>query len=398
MRSHIIKCLKKHPVLVQIAWKIARVGMSIWGKFVRTRENTIIFSSFGGRRFDDSPKAIYYEICSREEFANWDIVWAFVNPNEYDIPRGRKVKIDSIGFYRALLYSRVWVSNSGMDRGIGFYKKGIIKVETWHGTPLKKIAGEENTNAIGGKNKKKEGIIDRHTIRCAQSEYDKEIFSRVFNADKETFILCDLPRNDCLKNINSKRVDELRRSLSIPNDKKIILYMPTYREYQVDGKGNTCFNIPIHIEKWKQQLGEEYILLIRAHYAVIRQLEVSEDSFLKDVSQYPSLSDLYSVADILISDYSSAYFDYSILNKPMLCYAYDYDEYVEKRGLYLKLEETLPCPIDKTEKNLLFHLENIEKSCPLERVERFQQRYAPNAGGASKEIVDTIIRRIKGNI
>ena len=128
MRNRIISFLKSHPTCVRMFWGCARLFMYIWGAFVPLQEKTIIFCSFGGRKFDDSPKAIYDEICSKSEFDEWRLIWAFVDPEKYSLPRGEKVKVDTVSFFHALLYSRVWVSNSGMDRGIEFSgKQGIPK-------------------------------------------------------------------------------------------------------------------------------------------------------------------------------------------------------------------------------------------------------------------------------
>ncbi|MGI6439065.1 MAG: CDP-glycerol glycerophosphotransferase family protein [Sphaerochaetaceae bacterium] len=221
-----------------------------------------------------------------------------------------------------------------------------VVVNTWHGTPLKKI-GEMST--LEQWQPKKKGKVDAVTIRCAQSEYDREIFQRIFNASKESFILCDLPRNDELFNYSKKEIRDIRSHLNIPVGKKIILYTPTYREYLMTSSYVLYIKPPITLSKWKEQLGNQYVLLIRAHYAVTEALDIKEDEFIKNVSNYPSLNGLYVIADLMISDYSSTYFDYSILDRPMYCFAYDYEEYNEKRGLYLKLEDVLPCNINYNE-------------------------------------------------
>ena len=128
MRERVILFLKNHPSIVKLAWDIARLVMMVWGWFVPVREKTMIFCSFGGRSFNDSPKALYDEICKKTEFDGWRLIWAFVNPDSFIIPRGDKVKVDTLAFFKALLYSRVWVSNSGMDRGIETRRKNNIKV------------------------------------------------------------------------------------------------------------------------------------------------------------------------------------------------------------------------------------------------------------------------------
>lgn len=392
MRLRFINFLKRHVGLLGFCRAAMRVMMKITYLFP-IRKKTMLFSSFGGRNFDDSPRAIYDEICGRREFDDWKLIWAFVEPERYTLPRGEKIKIDSFRFFRTLFTARVWVSNSGMDRGFELRNPRILRVETWHGTPLKKICGEENTNAI--KKSRYVRAPDKTAIRCAQSEYDREILARVLVAEKDTFLLCDLPRNDALLRYTPKDKAAIRSTLGIPQGKKVLLYVPTYREYLLNEKKETYLVPPIDFKKWEERLGGEYVLLIRAHYAVSAVLALTENDFVRDVSAYERLNDLYAVADVLLSDYSSAFIDASILDTPMLCFAYDLEEYEEKRGLYLDLAEILPCPVCKTEDEVLDEIAHLDKAEASAQTERFHRRFAPYAGHATDTVVDEMQRRLK---
>ena len=129
-------------------WDGMRICLRIMGFFIPVNKKSIIFSSFGGRRFDDSPRALYDKICSMEEFRDWKLIWAFIEPEKIEIPRGEKVKIDTWPFFKALLSTYVWIGNSEIDRGIRLFSSKHIRIETWHGTPLKKICGEENQTSV----------------------------------------------------------------------------------------------------------------------------------------------------------------------------------------------------------------------------------------------------------
>lgn len=396
MRKNIIVFLKKHPMILNFFWKFLGIILKVWSVFVPIKEKTVLFASFGGRKFDDSPRALYEEMLKRPEFSDWKFIWAFVEPEKFDISNGDKVKIDTYSFFKILISSRVWISNSGMTRGIDFKRNGIIYIETWHGTPLKKIGGEENTNSmIYKKSKRNVGNLDSETIRCAQSEYDREIFQRIFNATKDSIILSDLPRNDSMLIYTYEKVQSIRKELSIPCDKKVLLYTPTYREYLINENNNMYIAPPINLEKWERALGDEYVLLIRAHYAIAEALGLQNTKFVRDVSEYSPLNDLYAVADCMISDYSSTYFDYSILERPMFCFAYDLEEYEKKRGLYLKLQDTLPCPIDKDEDDVVYHILNMDRSEYVENTKKFHEKYTPYAGNACGIIIDEILRRLE---
>ena len=394
MHSKIIAFLKKNPCVLRLCWFVAKQILEIVYFIIPKHKKQILFASFGGRNFNDSPRAIYEEICKREEFRDWELVWVFIEPNLIDIPRGKKIKMDSPAFFMALLQSRVWVSNSGMDRDIFLKLKNVIKVETWHGTPLKKICGDEHQNTIGGGRKIK-GPPDSRTIRCAQSEFDQKLYQRLFHAAKESILLCDLPRNDELLNYSKEKTRHIRKKLNIGDEKKIILYAPTYREYLWDGNGKNLIAPQIQLEKWKQTLGPDCILLFRAHYAVGTALNIKTDDFVIDVSSYPNLNDLYAISDMMISDYSSCFFDYSILDRPMFCFAYDLDEYQEKRGLYFDLKDNLPCKVHLDEDTLLFDVKNIDETKAIELTKKFHRQFAPYAGHASEVVVNEIVRRLQ---
>lgn len=395
MREKIIMFLKTNPSIIQLLWRIGRVIMQICIFVSKRKEKTILFASFGGRNFNDSPKAIYDEICRRDEFKDWQLIWAFVNPDKFELSRGKKIKIDTFSFFKTLITSKVWVSNSGMDRGINLMTDKIIRVETWHGTPLKKICGEENQNSFGLRPEDYKGSIDNCAIRCAQSEFDQEIFARVFHASKESILLSDLPRNDELLTYSEKQIAAIKKELDIDMSKKVILYTPTYREYLVNDDMQNYIAPPMNLNKWKKKLGEKYVLLIRAHYAVSAALGIQDNDFVKNVSTYSSINDLYAISDLMISDYSSTYFDFAILDRPMLCFAYDQEEYEEKRGFYIDMSKELPCRIHKTEDDVIDDILTMDVSEAIAATKQFHRKYAPSAGSASKTIVDEIVKRLK---
>ena len=389
MRTNIISFLKRHPGVLDIAWSFASVFLNIMSMFITINPKRIIFASFGGRSFSDSPKALYEGICNLAEFDDWELVWAFVEPEKYHLDRGCKVKIDTLDFFKILLGSKVWISNSGMARGIDIHRSGIVEIETWHGTPLKKIGGEENQNSMITKREKKSRTLDTNTIRCAQSCYDQEIFSRVFHASKESILLSDLPRNDRLFRYSADEIKNIKNQLNISNDKKIILYTPTYREFC---NSATFVAPPINKKKWKTELGEKYVFLFRAHYTITSDLDLEDDFFI-DVTNYPDLNDLYIISDIMISDYSSTFVDYSVLDRPMLCYAYDLDEYKEKRGLYISLHEMLKC-VYTTEVELIDAIRNLDYEAACSNTKEIHGKYAPYAGNATDEVIKCLINRI----
>ena len=397
MKFSIKRILKSNSFIMNTAYIIARIGLDIIGSFIPVEQKSMIFVSFSGRRFDDSPKAIYEEVCRRDYFKDWDLIWAFKNPESYHISRGTTIHFGSKEYWLTLLKSRVWIDNGGIDLGLDLNRKRNLAVHTWHGTVLKWGYGHEKKNPVLAFYRK---LIpkDSRSIRCIQTENEIDVCVETFKAAPDTFLRCGLPRNDCLLNYTEEHKREIKRSLGIPENKKVILYMPTFRAYVQDENHEYCIKPPINVEKWKTMLGDQYVLLIRTHYMISNALNLVEDSFIHDVSKYEPLSDLYVLADILISDYSSCMFDFSILEKPIRCFGYDYDEYIETSGLVYDLPTILPRGVMKDEDEVIASIVNIDYATDCELTRVFKSKYAEYFhGDASKRIVDEIERRLQND-
>ena len=386
--------IKEMPLLMDMVYWIAWYGLKFLCLFIPIKKKTIIFVSLGGRNYDDSPRDLYEYIRPIKEFSDWTFIWAFLSPEKYDIPGAKVIKFGTFSYFKTLLSSQVWITNGGIDKGIDFSRSGCIIINTWHGTPIKKIQGEENSNQVL-KHYRQNKPIDNTTIRCCQGNYDKEILSRVFRANKDCFIMSGLPRNDKLLEYSKADVNTAKDNLGIPLNKKVILYMPTYREYLINSDNDIYLKPPMDLTKWENALSNDYVLLVRAHYAVSASLGIKDNGFVKDVSRYAPLSDLYAIADILISDYSSAFFDYSIYGRPMRCFAYDLERYEKERGFYMDIEKDLPCPIHKNEDELISSIMNMNYEADCIATRAFAKKYIPNEGSARKAVTDYLINRIE---
>ena len=388
MKQRIIDFIKYNPAIFRLYNFWGSMLLKICGLFIPIDNKKILFVSFGGKKYDDSPQSIYEKMIKMEEFDDYKFVWAFTDP-KIDIPGdAHKVKIDTLEYFIQALSSKFWIINVSAERGLNFKKNKTICINTWHGTPIKKIYGEENEN-VGKKQIRKPEKFD---LICAQSSYDQEIFSRIFNAPRENVIISDLPRNDILLKYTAEDVEKIKKNLHIPTDKKVILYMPTYREYTRDSANACYFSPPMDLAKWKRELENEYVLLFRAHYLVVKNMNIKENSFVREMSKYKQLCELYAISDIMISDYSSAFFDFGILERPELCFAYDLEEYEMHRGFYMDLNE-LPCKIDRTEDEVIRHIKSINIKEESERVRCFKKKYTPQAGHATEIVLREMISR-----
>lgn len=353
------------------------------------QDNLVLFVSFGGKKYDDSPKCIYEAMIKDKRFSNIEYVWAFNEPNKYILPKGRCVKIDTINFFIVALKARCWITNSSVERGLSFKNKYTYLFNTWHGTPIKKMGVDIPLDNTSFRSKSKSTI----NILLAQSQYDQILFSKAFECPLSQIHILGLPRNDELIGDNKNRVMLLKRKLNIPIDRKIILYAPTFREYTKDGTG-CVLNLPVCFDKWENVLSEKYIVLFRAHYEVCGKMNICNKDFIIDVSLYPDLNDLMLVSDFLISDYSSIFFDYSIMDKPMLCFAYDYDRYNRERGLYFDIRKELSDEIIENEDQLLDKILHLDYQKSIQRTIAFRNKYVTEYGHATSKSLDILAKNI----
>ena len=368
----------------------------ILGFFVGYDNHLILFNSYGGKKYDDSPKIIYEKLLQDSRFDDYKLVWALFEPEKVSVPgRATVVKADSFKYFITALRAKIWVTNSSMERGLDFKKKRTICFNTWHGTPIKVMGIDIKDDNQSFRSK----INVRADVMLAQSKYDVDIFSHAFQLPVSCFHLIGSPRNDIFANYTQKDVYSIKKKLGIDNDKIVFLYAPTYREYTKGKSNEVVLNVPINLQHWQDVLGDKYVVLFRAHYEVAKHMNLDGYPVFFDMSEYPDLNELMIVSDALISDYSSIFFDFSVTHKPMYCFAYDYDEYMVNRGMYLNLEEELPCVIHRDENSLLSDLLQYRErlSVNICRSTGFQQKYVTMYGSAALQSCNIILNEIKNS-
>lgn len=383
MKEKIKNLLKNNVFIYNIYSFIFNLLLKIFKLFIKIDEEIILINSFGGKKYDDSPRVIFEYMKTQEKYKKYKIYWAFHNPNDFEIEGAIKIKTDTLKYFIIALKAKYWITNSAIERGLKFKNKKTIYINTWHGSAIKKM-GIDAPNSVFRFN------ISKYDIMYAQSKYDIDIFSNAFELPRNIFVLAGLPRNDELYNVTEKEIESIRDKLNIPKNKKVILYAPTFREYSRD-KNGCVSSPPININKWKEKLSDKYIILFRAHYEINNILGIKDDDFIKNVSDYNNLNELMKISDILISDYSSIMFDYSILKRPIYSYAYDYDEYLEKRGMYIDIKKELPNGVCETEQELLKQIIECDFDEQIGRTEKFLRKYVETNGNARKYI-DKIIK------
>lgn len=222
---------------------------------------------------------------------------------------------------------------------------------------------------------------------------EKEILVRAWQTKEEHFYVTGLPRNDELYHVEEEKVREIKQKLKIPFDKKVILYAPTYREFYQDNHFDNIIQNPFDFEKMEQQLSDEYVLVVTAHYLVGKLLGIPKNnSFIINAFEYPYINDLLMIADILISDYSSVVWDYAILERPILCFGYDYNKYVEERGAYLDLEKVFFNGVIKTQEQLIETIKNMNFEEQKQHTKQLKQEYILIEENSTQKIAPIIFK------
>jgi CDP-glycerol glycerophosphotransferase len=388
LKQRLVNFLKYNRRAYAAYYRIMGFCMKVLRIFIRTDEHLILFNSFAGRKYDDSPKAIFEVMKADPRFKDYKLIWAFHEPEKFEVAGAEKIKTDGFRYFKTALAARVWVTNSSVERGLRFKKKGTFYLNTWHGSPIKKMGLDisADNQSFGSKGKNYTDVMN------TQSYFEADIFSKCFRIPRDHFIEVGLPRNDALANYTETGRAELRDKLGLPADKKVLLYCPTFREYEKDENLGVVLAPPMNLKKWEAELGDQYILLFRAHYEVSKVMEIQENEFVRNVTNYPALNDLLIASDILISDYSSILFDYSIMDKVMLHFTYDYEKYEEKRGMYFDIREYLSG--SASEDGVIALLSKLDANKEIEKTVAFRNKYMNFYGEASKKTVDCIAEHI----
>jgi CDP-glycerol glycerophosphotransferase len=377
MLKRFIILLRKVTIIHKICFWAATALLYFVSFFIRVDKKMILFNNIGEKICNGSPKVLYDKMAGDDRFKDCKFVWGVFNPEKHNIDGALKVKLQTLKYYYYALKSKCWIVDCD-TKTLGFQRKRTFYLNTWHGAPIKKIGFETGKKLYGNPD-----------IMCAQGDYDADILSRVFGIDKrKNVLLSGLPRNDALAACDESLRSEIKDKLNLPHDKKIILYCPTHRD-------SDNMQPPIDIVKWKNELSVNYVFIFRVHPSVSKTLNIEDDNFFRNFSEYESLNDLMIASDLLISDYSSVYFDYSILGKPMLCYAYDHETYMDGRGMYIDIKRELPCEISYGEDNLLEQLTNLDYDRMSKETLKFRDKYVKEFGNATNICVDKIWEYIK---
>jgi CDP-glycerol glycerophosphotransferase len=353
--------IKRHRVVKEL-YKMAfyLIGM------LPVNKKIVVFESFLGKQFSDNPRAIY-EFLLENDYP-YKLYWS-VDKKYLHYFRDKKlnyIRRFSIKWLLIMPRARFWVTNSRMPLWIP-KPKHTIYLQTWHGTPLKRLAADMDEVYIPGTTaeKYKENFLKEAKnwdYLISPNAYSTEIFRSAFQFKKEV-LETGYPRNDFIcKHNNKETIKNLVTDYGLPLDKKVILYAPTWRDNQFHKKGKYSFDINLDLDLLKEKLGENYVILFRLHYLVSENLDLTPyKGFAYDFSHHEDIRELYLIADILMTDYSSVFFDYGNLKRPMIFYVYDIEQYRDHlRGFYFDFEKEAPGPLVMSTEEVIQAVKRME--------------------------------------
>lgn len=388
MKTRIKAFVKQNKFIYSLYFYVGSFFLRVLGLFIKTDPTLILFISYGGQKYDDSPRVVYEYLKKHPVSDQHRYVWAFVEPDKYPQVENR-IKVDTLNYYITAMRAGIWITNSSASRGLNFRKKQTKNFLFQHGMAgIKRIGTdvEQFDKAFRiGFHETFDGIF-------IEGKKELDILPRAWGMDPSVFYTTGLPRNDDLTTVSEEEIRQIRERLAIQAGKKVILYAPTFREFNRANDGANALGIPMDFARWEKLLGSEYVLLVTAHYEVAKLLDdLPRNDFVINAFKYPELNDLIKVADILISDYSSIVFDYAILERPILCYGYDYDSYIAERGVYTDLDKLFSHGVLRTEDALLQAIMQMDydAECAYTR-KHIKEEYIAAYGNAAQKAVRVI--------
>ena len=320
-------------------------------KLFPVKQGRVLFSSFYGRQCSGDPKAIYEKLLSLD--THHELIWVMNKPSNV---RARTVKRYSLSHLYYLATCEFRIDNCQESRHLT-PKPATTYLQTWHGTPLKKIA-QDLDDAFNAH--KQDWLLDAQywNYLLAPSSEIADIFSTAFKIERQKVLTTGNPRNELLTKKPLATVDKIKADLNIPQGKKVILYAPTFRD---DEQGK--FHLQLTHAKITERLGNNYVFLVRLHSNIKQLVNGKFDGqSMVDVTTYDDIQELMLISDLLITDYSSVFFDFAILQRPMIFYPYDIEKYKNKlRGFYFDYQTTVPGEVVYDEDTLLNTIIRLEQ-------------------------------------
>ncbi len=263
------------------------------------------------------------------------------------------------------------------------FRKDVLVIQLWHGTgTIKRFGQDVNTGRLKEQERRANSRI---THLIVNSDVAKKEYARSFGISEDRVFIQGLPRTDLF--FDELKIADRKKKFyeQYPElaDKKLVLYAPTFRDKEKDNP-----KLALELDKLCSEMSKDYVLMLRLHPFVMEAYKKEGHTYQEEnvvsMSDYPHLNTLLLVADYLITDYSSIIFEYCLMKKPMIFYAYDLEEFSDHgRGFYRPYEEYVPGPIVPSTDEIIHALK--EDQFDLEKIRTFVKKNYRYLDGKSAE-------------
>ncbi|MFI7596866.1 CDP-glycerol glycerophosphotransferase family protein [Actinoplanes sp. NPDC049681] len=354
----------------------------------------VLFESFSGRQYSDSPRAMHEELIRRG--LPFEAQYLTVRDGQAYTPETlTTARLGGTEWYDALATCRYIVTNSHLPDWFE-RRPGQVVVQTWHGTPLKRIGFDvpDIRHADRKYLKRIEQEAPQWSFLVSPNRFSTPILQHAFHYDGE-MLESGYPRNDILFATDPAATAAIRRHLGVPDGKRVVLYAPTWRDDEFYGQGRYKMSMRLDLADARRMLGDDHVLLVRRHPNVIDPMPDDGSGFVRDVSTYPDMADLLAITDVLITDYSSVMVDFANTGRPILLFTYDLEHYRDRlRGFYFDFEKEAPGPLLMTSEDVIKSLAElaVDPGAYADQRRAFQARFCDlDDGTATKRVVDRML-------
>lgn len=351
------------------------------------QDNQVVLTTFNGRLFSCSPKYLSLGLLALDKYK---IYYALRKNSPVVLPAGM-IRIDyhSLKHYYKLMTSKYIVVNSTGLAAILPYRKKQVLVNTWHGGGTFKVGGNQIFTT-------KEAIYRRKifskntTFFLASSQQNTEKVSNCMEISIDKFINTGLPRNDIFFEKHPEIIERVRNHFTIDKSKGIILYAPTYRDGPVKSikdYGFEMLNVENVIEACKKRFDKDFVFMFKAHHDMTPN-NISNSCI--NASDYPDIQELLYSADILITDYSSVQWDFSLQRKPGFLYSPDMKQYTSVHPFDSDYHEW-PYETAFSNEELINMILNYDEQLGKTRIEKYlKQLNSYEKGQAVKKTIEIV--------
>lgn len=351
-------------------------------------QRKIVFDNFYGRGLGDDPKYILLQMIKDGVKAKY--IW-LTNDQSIEVPTEvRKVQIGSWRATYHYLTSKIWVDNvKNVEKPRK--RKGQFYLQTWHSIFTTKMLEQDVVSTLStdyvDASKADSQKID---LMYANNDFNVKLFKSSFWYNG-TVIKTDSPHLSIILNVPSDLKEKICKRNNIPPRKKIILYTPTFRkDFNIDVFKWNYESVKVAFEK---KYHSEFVFLAKFHPNIARQMVSFSSEIFHNLSDYPDVSELVAISDILITDLSSVAYEMAIKKGPVFLFMKDVDDYTKNdRTQYFQTNE-LPFPIAKTESEFIDNIEKFDECKYKKNIQDFFKKIGLEESGTGSSTIANILKK-----